>query len=188
MSGCLLSACAGPSAAQRAEQDQVARLMMTASAVHMPPPGVDSCVGVTVRLTDPSGKNEPERLKTESRVTEAEAHAALDAAGLQQCKTSFMMGLEEGGISPEPVALSVGYGVDPAGRVCAVVERGRPPLIDPAAGPLVEQAAGCLKSALFSAQFPAGRVEAKDRVVKLYTLVIQPEVPLTATSSAATAG
>lgn len=178
-----LAACAGPSAAQRQEQAEVARLMMTASAVHMPPAGVDSCVGITVRLTDPSGRGEAERARSEVWISEAEAEAAFAAAGLERCKEAYLLGLDAGGISPEPLALTVGYGVDPAGKVCAIVERTRPDPIDPAAGPLIDQAAECLKNVLFTAALPAGRVEDKDRVVRFFTLSVQPEV---ATSSTAT--
>lgn len=188
MSGLLFAACAGPSAAQREQQAQVARLMMTASAVHMPPKPVDSCVGVTVRLTDPSGKNEPERMKTEVFISGDEAEAAVQAAGLERCRRSFLMGLEDGGIGLEPLALTVGYGVDPDGRVCAVVERQRADVIDPAAAPLVQQAAGCLKNTLFAAQFPKERVQDKERVVRLYTFHVQGDLPTTVTSSAAEAG
>lgn len=180
-----LAACAGPSAAQKREQAEVAHLMMTASAVHMPPAGVDSCVGVTVRLTDPSGRAEPERKQNEDLVTAEEVAAALDAAGLARCAEAYLLGLDEGGLTPEPFALTVGYGVDPAGRVCAVVERARPDPIDPAAGPLIDGAAQCLKDTLFRAQLPAGRVEGKERVVRFYTLSVNPEVGATATSTAA---
>ena len=168
-----LGACAGPSAAQRQEQDQVATLLMQADAVHMPPAGVDSCVGVTVRLSDPSGRGEPERLALEERITLDEVTAALDAAGIARCTRAFMDGLYDADLAPEPLQLKVAFGVDPAGKVCAVIERGRTRVIDPGAEPFVAQAASCFKDALFSAQLPAGRVEDKERVVRYWTLSVQ---------------
>ncbi len=180
-----LAACAGPSAGQRAEQDRVARLMMTAPAVHMPPNGVASCVGVTIRLTDPSGRAEAERKTTEVFISAAETSAAFDRSGLPGCRDAFLLGLEDGGLSPEPLHLTVGFGVDPQGKVCAVVERPRAAVIDPAAGPLVEQAAQCLKNVLFSAQLPANRVQGKVRVVRMFSLSVTPQMLMTSTATKA---
>ncbi|MCA9552390.1 MAG: hypothetical protein KC933_20315 [Myxococcales bacterium] len=177
----LAGACAGPSAAQRAEQDRLATLMMEASAVHMPPAGVDSCVGVTLRLSDPSGKDEPERAALEGRFTEAEVGEALAAAGVERCKQAFLDGLYDADLASEPLQVTVAFGVDPLGQVCAVVERGRSRVIDPGAGPFVDQAATCLKDALFRAQLPAERVKDTERVVRFYSLAVQE----TATSSTA---
>lgn len=179
-----IGACAGPSRAQRQEQAEVAHLMMTAAAVHMPPAGVDSCVGVTVRLTDPSGKGEAERLELADRITDEEVAAALAGAGLGQCEEAYLLGLDEGGLSPEPLALEVGYGVDPGGRVCAVVERKRVEAIDPAAGPLMDGAATCLKDTLFRAKLPEARVEKKERVVRLFTFSVNPMAEVTTSSVA----
>lgn len=177
----LLGACAGPTAAQRAEQDRVATLLMQADAVHMPPAGVDSCVGVTVRLSGPSGQGEPERAALAERITAEEVSSALGAAGAEKCKQAFLDALYDADLASEPLQLKVAFGVDPAGRVCAVVERGRSAVIDPGAAPFVEQAATCLKDALFRAQLPAERVKPEERVVRYYTLAVAE----TATSTAA---
>lgn len=181
----VLGACAGPTSAQRAEQGRVARLMMKASAVHMPPSGVASCVGVTIRLTDPSGKAEAERKSTELFISADEARAAFETAGLSACRDTFVVGLEDAGLSPEPLHLTVGFGVDPQGKVCAIVERPRTPAIDPAAGPMVDQAAQCLKNVLFSAQLPVDRVQGKSRMVRMFSLSVNAEMLMTGTSTKA---
>lgn len=175
----MLVACVGPSAAERREQAVVTRRLMEAQAVHLPPEGRASCVGITTRLTEGGPAAERERRALAGRLSDDEVAAALRGARLDACPRRFEAARVARGLGPEPVVLVLGYGIDAAGRVCAVVEQTREALLDPAAAPLAEAAARCAKEALFAAQFPAGRVDGDARIVRLV------RVPLSASASTA---
>lgn len=165
-------ACAGPSRAEIAERDAEVRRLTTAKAVHLPK-GVDSCVGVTMRLTDPNTAP-AERDLAASLVTDQEAKDVLEKAGALACREPYLAAVREGSASPEPIQIAMTYGVDPAGKVCAVVEKQRMEPVDPGAVGLLEDGAECLKNALFRAAFPAGRAVDKTRVVRTYVLIADP--------------
>jgi hypothetical protein len=175
---CLVVSCAGPSRSQIAERDAEVRRLATARAVHMPK-GVDSCVGVTLRLTDAGATPQAiaEREQWARLLSDEEVDAAIDRAGASKCGAIYVDAVREGLASPEPAKLSMSYGVDPDGKVCAVVEKARMELLDPAAVPLLEASAECLKDALFRAEFPAGRVKEKERIVRTYVLIADPNAP-----------
>jgi hypothetical protein len=164
-----LGGCATPSRSEMAERDAEVKRLTSARAVHMPK-GVESCVGVTLRLTDPAA--EAERAGLASLVSAEEIAAAT--AGAEACRTAYLDAVAQGLTSAEPIQLAMSYGIDPDGKVCAVVEKERAEPIDPTAGPLLDQSAECLKNALFSAQFPAGRVKEKQRIVLTYKLAMDP--------------
>lgn len=158
----VLSACVGPSAAEREERQALTQRLMQAHAVHLPPADRSPCVGVTVRLTQPDVHASSET--TAPAVTDAEADDAVGEA-LSACTARFEEARIELALGPEPNGLLLGYGVDPRGKVCAVVQAEPVDLIDPSSRPLVESAARCAKEALFGASFPAGRVEGDERAV-----------------------
>lgn len=164
------AACVGPSKAEQREARVVTERLMEAAAVYLPPDERASCVGRTVRLTEPGPAAAEERAALASRLSDEEVSARLDAAGWTDCRRGFTSSRASEGYLPEPVVLSLGYGVDPEGRVCAVVEQARPDLVDPRSIPLVDEAARCAKDALFRARFPTGLVEGSDRVVKTVEL------------------
>lgn len=167
---CLLAAsCAGPSQADLDARAAEAQRIMRAEAVHMPPKGRDPCVGVTTRLTEPA--YEAERKTFGDRITDAEVEAAM-GKGANTCREVYRSSLADAGVAFEPLGYRVGYGVDPAGLVCAIVVRKVPEPIDPSANGAIELAGECLKNALFAAQFPTGRVEERERVVRFYTLAV----------------
>lgn len=163
-------ACAGPSQADLDARAAEASRIMRAQAVHMPPKGTDPCVGVTTRLTEE--RFEQERMQFAGRITDEEVKSTMEAAGAQTCRDVYTDSLSEAGVEFEALGYKVGYGVDPAGKVCAIVERDRPEPIDPAADAAIESAGTCLKNVLFKASFPAGRVEDRERVVRFYTLAV----------------
>lgn len=165
----LLAGCAGPSQADLDARAAEAARIMRAQAVHMPPKGRDPCVGVTTRLTEAAYEGEREQLA--SRITDDEVKAAL-AEGTKTCREVYRSSLADAGVAFEPLGYRVGYGIDPAGLVCAIVVREIPEPIDPSANGAIELAGECLKNALFAAQFPAGRVEDRERVVRFYTLAV----------------
>lgn len=156
-----------------AERDAEVRRLTSARAVHMPK-GVESCVGVTLRVVDPSAPAETvaERDRLAKLVSEDELKAATKDA--ENCRSIFLDAVAAGTTSAEPIQLVMSYGIDPDGKVCAVVEKERQEPIDAAAGPLLDQSAECLKNALFAAQFPAGRVKDKERIVLQYRLSLEP--------------
>lgn len=164
--------CVGPSRAEMDERMAEAKRIQAAGAVHMPPAGVESCVGVTVRLTEDNA--EAERAQLLGRISEAEVQATLQKAGAPRCAEAFRQAALEQGLTSEPLRVKAGYGVGPDGRVCCVVEKGRMEPLDPAAAPLLEEAANCLKDALFRAQFPAGRVVDKERLVRFSSVDLSP--------------
>jgi hypothetical protein len=170
-----LASCAGPSRGEIDKQNAEARLLSSAHAVHMPP-GIESCVGVTLRLADPNAPGDAIKQREElaTRIKAEEVSAAMQAVNVDRCKDIYLEAVAEGRTSPEPMKITMHYGVDPAGKVCAAVEKQRMEPIDPAANGLLETAATCLKESLFAAQFPAGRVEDKDRVILTYNLVADP--------------
>lgn len=168
MLGLLLAACAGPSAEQKRETEMVTRRLMDAAAVHLPPGGRASCVGRAVRLTEPGA--EGEREASAQGLDDETARAVLTAAGWGGCAERYEEARALEGLMPEVLTLDLGYGVDPEGAVCAVVEQRRAQPIDPRAAPLLESAAVCAKDVLFAARFPAGLVEGEARVVRLASL------------------
>jgi hypothetical protein len=169
----LVAACASPSRSEMQERDAEVRRLTSARAVHMPK-GVESCVGVTLRMIDPSAPAETvaERDAMTKLLTEAEIKASTSAA--EACANGFLEAVRAGQTSAEPIQLAMSYGIDPDGRVCAVVEKERQEPIDPSAAPLLDQSAECLKEALFASQFPAGRVKEKERIVLQYRLSLEP--------------
>lgn len=178
----LLTGCVGPSRVEMDERMAEAKRIQAAGAVHMPPAGVDSCVGVVVRLTEEGA--EAERNLLIDRIKESEVQAALQKAGAFRCAEAFRQAALEQGLTSEPLRVKAGYGIDPAGRVCCVVEKGRMEPLDPAAAPLLEEAADCLKNALFRAQFPAGRLLDKERLVRFSSVDLTPvETVRTATTA-----
>lgn len=180
----LVIACAGPSRSEMAAQDAEVKRMMQAHAVHLPK-GVDPCVGVTLRLSDPPGTADAqERDQLAAKLTKEEIERAIEAAGATKCSELYVEAVGEGRTSPEPLQIAMSYGVDPTGKVCAVVERKRIEPVDPAAITLFEQSATCLKDALFNATFPAGRVKDKERIILSYRLAVDPvkDVKKSATS------
>ncbi len=120
-----------------------------------------------------------------SKLSDPEIESSLAAAGLKQCRDNYLDGLEMAALTPETLRVSVGYGVDPAGRVCAVVQGEKTRSIDPSVGPLFDVAATCLRDVLFRAQLPAGRVEDKQRIVKVYHLMVEPPAAVRTSSTAA---
>jgi hypothetical protein len=179
----LLVACAGPSRAEMDAHVEEAKRIQAAGAVHMPPAGVDSCVGITVRLTEDTPGNERERKALLDRISEAEVAAALKKAGAPRCAESFREEALAQGLTNEPLRVKAGYAIDPNGKVCAVVERSRMDPIDPAAVPLLDLAAGCLKDALFRAQFPAGRVIDQERIVRFSSVDLTMVETVTSTTT-----
>ncbi|MCK6545513.1 hypothetical protein L6R52_06560 [Myxococcota bacterium] len=171
-----LAACVTPSRRELETQQAEVRQMASAHAVHMPPAGTDSCVGVTLRLADPAAGAETtaERDAIAARISGAEVDAALASAGLDVCRALWLDAVAAGRITAEPMLLRVDVGIDPAGKVCAVVERTRMTPVDPAATGVLEQAAGCLKDVLFRAPLPAGRVVDRERVVRTIELSAAP--------------
>jgi hypothetical protein len=171
----VIAGCAGPSRSEMEKQDREASLLMKAHAVHMPK-DVDSCVGVTLRLTDPSAGAEAvaERASFAKVISKEEIAGVMQAGNVDRCKAIYLDAVAEGRASPEPMHIAMHYGIDPAGRVCAVVEKQRMEPIDPAANPLLEASATCLKETLFSAKFPEGRVKEKERAILTYDLVADP--------------
>jgi hypothetical protein len=175
---CLLilgSACVTPSRAELAEKDAEVKRMMTAHAVHLPK-GVDPCVGVTMRLSDPNANADSvaERTKMAELVSKDEVDGALQAAGVATCRDIYLDAVTKGSISPEPFEITMSYGIDPDGKVCAVVEKKRNDPVDPNAVGVVEESATCLKEALFRAQLPKARVKERERIVLTYHLVADP--------------
>lgn len=162
------AACATPSQADYDAHAAEAARLMRAEAVHMPPKGTDPCVGVTARLTEAKYADEREQLA--SRISDEEITAAIEAAGAARCREIYRGSLADAGAAFEPLAYRVGYGIDPAGKVCAIVERDRPEPIDPSADAAIDNAGTCLKNVLFAASFPTGRVEDRERVIRFYTL------------------
>lgn len=174
--GLVLPRCAGPSRAELAAQSQEVARLSRAHAVHLPKE-VESCVGVTLRLADEALPIEDalERDRLAARITAEELAAALSAAGVGACKDEYLAAVARGELSAEPMVLSMFLGIDPAGRVCAIVEPRRMEAIDPAAVPLIDGSAACVVKALFAARFPAGRVEDRERIILPYKLVAEPE-------------
>lgn len=170
----LAVSCVGLSQAEMQERENEARRIMRAKAVHMPPKGVDPCVGVTVRLTEDTEEAKTERALFASRLDEDAVKTLIDAAGLERCRTVYREGVEAGGLSPEVLLLKLGYAVDPDGRVCAVVERQREDPLDSGAIPLIEDVARCAKDVLFAAQFPKGLVKDRERIVRFLALKVEP--------------
>ncbi|MBK8013996.1 MAG: hypothetical protein IPK13_21950 [Deltaproteobacteria bacterium] len=168
------ASCVGPSRAEMQEREMEARRIMRAKAVHMPPKGVDPCVGVTVRLTEDNDEARAERALFASRIDDDAVNALVDAAGLDRCRAAYQEGIETGGLSPEVLLLKLGYAVDPEGRVCAVVERQREDPLDTGAIPLIEDVARCAKDVLFSVQFPKGLVKERERIVRFLSLKVDP--------------
>lgn len=167
--------CATPSRAQmEAQRAEIARIKM-AHAVYLPK-DVDSCVGITMRLADPNANAETlaEREQARALLSTDEVSAALERAGAPRCSEPYLEAVREKTLSPEPLQIAMAYGVDTAGRVCAVVERARVVPIDPAAAPVLDAAAECLKSTLFRVELPAGRVKDKARIVLEYALKLDP--------------
>lgn len=165
--------CAGPSRAEMAEKQAEIGRMNSAHAVHMPK-GIDSCIGVTLRLLDANAAAEAvaEREERAKLVTAEEIAAAT--AGAQACRNNYLEAVAAGQTSAEPLLIALSYGIDPDGKVCAVVEKDRQEPIDPNATGLLDQSAECVKNALFAAQFPAGRVKEKERIVLTYRLAMEP--------------
>ncbi len=155
-------------------QAEVGR-MSSAHAVHMPK-GVDSCIGVTLRLLDANASAESvaEREERAKLLTGQEISEAT--AGAEACKNAYLEAVAAGQTSAEPLLLALSYGVDPEGKVCAVIEKDRQEPIDSSAAALLEQSADCVKNALFASQFPAGRVKEKERIVLTYKLAMDPVV------------
>jgi hypothetical protein len=170
-----LAACVTPSRAEMAEKDAEVKRMMTAHAVHLPK-GVDPCVGKTMRLSDPNANADSvaERDKMAGLVSKDEIDSALESAGVATCRDIYLDAVSKGSISPEPFEITMSYGIDPNGKVCAVVEKKRNDPVDPNAAPVVEESANCLKEALFRADLPKGRVKDLERIVLTYHLVADP--------------
>lgn len=164
LTGFTFCSCAGPSAEDVERERVTVKRIMEAQSVYLPPEGRDSCVGRAVRLTGGGRFAEKERLS--ERVTDAEVELALQGVDLLQCSRNFESDRMKLGFGPEPGTLRLGYAIDPAGLVCAVVEHDRLEPLDPRVAPLLEAVARCGKDALFRAQFPAGRVEGKDRIIR----------------------
>ena len=97
---------------------------------------------------------------------------AIARAGVGACRTAFGAAVEATGAAPERLMLGVGFGVDGAGLVCAVVQHEIPRPIDPRVADAVDAAGRCLKEALFRARFPAGRVKGQERLVHRYVLAL----------------
>lgn len=173
LAGLLGASCAGPSRGQLEERAAEARRLTHAHAVYMPPAEVESCVGVVLRLSEETPGSEEERLRLEARLTDEEAARALQLAGLEACGQSWGDALREAGLTPEPLQLRMAYGVDPNGRVCAVVQRTRPEPLDPSAAAFLDGAVDCMKEAVLRARFPAGRVEDRERVVRFAVLAAE---------------
>ena len=169
-----LGGCVTPSQADMDARAEEARQITRARAVHMPPEGRDSCVGVTLRLTQGNPAADQELSAAASKITDAEVSAAMADAGVTTCHEVYLNGIETQGITSEPLQIKFGYGIDPDGKVCAVVEHTRADPIDPSAIPLIDSSADCLKNVLFKAKFPAGRVEEQERVVRVYELNVSP--------------
>jgi hypothetical protein len=171
----IFASCATPSRREMDEKDAEVKRMMTAHAVHLPK-GVDPCVGVTMRLSDPNANAESvaERDKMAALISKAEVDGALDGAGVATCREIYLDAVSKGSIAPEPFEITMSFGVDPDGRVCAVVEKKRNDPIDPNAVGIVEESAACLKEALFRADLPKGRVKDRERIVLTYHLVADP--------------
>lgn len=147
---------------------------MDAQAVYLPPDGRDSCVGVTVRLTEgPAPESNPETLG--DRITDVEVQAGLDKVSISTCVADFNDARMSLGLGPEPGALALGFAIDPDGLVCAVVEQERMMPLNPGAMSLIDDAARCAKTALFRARFPAGRVKDKERIVLMTYLSLMTE-------------
>lgn len=170
----LTVACAGPSREALEAQRAATERLRSAHAVHLPPDDRDSCVGITIRLSDRSATSEAERVRLATRVTAEEVSVALSESGLARCTARFDDERSALGLGPEPGYVELGYGVDPEGRVCAVVQHERPDLLDPRADALASAAAQCAKDALFRARFPSERVEGLERVVLLARLPLLP--------------
>jgi hypothetical protein len=170
-----MAACATPSRSEVAQQEQEMHAMSKAHAVHMPK-GVDPCVGVTLRMSDPSAPGETAKARDDlaRRLMANEVESAIEAAGVVQCKDIYLDAISHGQAAPEPLLLSMSYGIDPEGKVCAVIERTRNDPIDPNATGVIDQSAACLKDALMRAQFPAGRVKDRERIVLTYNLAADP--------------
>lgn len=168
-----LASCATPSRSEIQERDAEVRRLTSAKAVHMPK-GVESCVGVTLRLLDPGAPAETvaDRERLSKVVSAAEIKTAT--ANVENCRNIFLDAVKAGTTSAEPIQLAMSYGIDPDGKVCAVVEKERQEPIDPSAAPLLDQSAECLKNALFASQFPSGRVKDKERIVLQYRLSLEP--------------
>lgn len=171
----VLSACATPSRGDLAEREAEVRRLTSARAVFMPKE-VESCVGVTLRLSEEGASRESvtERDELSKRLTLEEVKGAIERAGVLVCRDVFFDAVNRRATSPEPLQVSMSYGIDASGRVCAVVERQRMEPIDVAAVPLLEESASCVKDALFRARFPVDRVKDRERIVLTYTLVMDP--------------
>jgi hypothetical protein len=170
-----LAACATPSRSELAAQESEMHQMSSAHAVHLPK-GVDPCVGVTLRLSDPAAPGEIVKARDDMahRLMASDAENALASAGVATCKDIYLDAVAHGQTAPEPMMLSMSYGIDPAGKVCAVVERTRNDPVDPNAVGVIEESANCLKDALFRAQFPVGLVKDRERIVLTYHLTADP--------------
>lgn len=158
-----ISGCAGPSRSQLKAQAKEIQALQTAHAVHLPP-SVDSCVGVTLRLSRGPGRASAERHP--QALSAQELENGLKAAGIERCGAAFAEQAEAND-AEEAVSLDYAIGVDPAGKVCAIVEWARAPAESDVGELLQEELAACAKASLFRASLPAGRVSGKERIIRL---------------------